>query len=529
MAAPVNSVVASLAGDRPGGGAGAGKVVLIGFMGAGKSTGARSIADALGVDAVDVDAVLERGFGKTVTEIFAQDGEAAFRAAEARTAVELLNSPGGPGVIALGGGAVMHSSVRDALAGQLVVWLDVAPELAWERCRGGGRPLAAERDDFLARHREREPLYRALADVIVPAARSRELEPVLAAARGMPTGVRLLWAVSSSGDYPAYIGAGLLRSGFWPPTAPGRRFLVTDGHVGHRYADLLEPLAGRVAITPGEQSKTVAHAEIVWTELARAGLTRQDVVVALGGGVVGDLAGFCAATYQRGVAYVQVPTTLVAQVDSAYGGKTGVDLEVAKNYVGAYHQPRAVVADTAALATLPDAELASGYAEVLKTALIAGGDLWERVRTGADPTDAEVICACALTKLRIVAADERDAGQRQVLNLGHTVGHAIETVTGYAAYRHGEAVGLGLLAALRLSGQDALREEVLELLRARGLPTTLAHADPAAVVMATARDKKRVGDGPVPFVLLERPGAARPGCVVPQRALAAAVRELAPA
>src|SRR6202043_1935537 len=160
---------------------------------------------------------------------------------------------------------------------------------------------------------------------------------------------------------------------FWPPAIEGRRFVVTDGRVGQLYGDTIEPHAARIPVMPGEQSKTVAHAEIVWTELARAGMTRQDVVVALGGGVVGDLAGFCAATYQRGVRHVQVPTTLVAQVDSAYGGKTGVDLAEAKNYVGAYHQPVAVLADTDALATLPEPELAAGYAEVLKTGLIAGG------------------------------------------------------------------------------------------------------------------------------------------------------------
>jgi shikimate kinase/3-dehydroquinate synthase len=256
-------------------------------------------------------------------------------------------------------------------------------------------------------------------------------------------------------------------------------------------------------------------------------MTRSDVVVALGGGVVGDLAGFCAATYQRGVRYVQVPTTLVAQVDSAYGGKTGVDLEEAKNYVGAYHQPQAVIADTDTLQTLPEAELAAGYAEVVKTALIAGGPLWEQIRTGADPVDPRVIAACAQTKLRIVARDERDGGVRQVLNLGHTVAHAIETVTGYATYRHGEAVALGLMAALRLSGHGPLRDEVAELLGARGLPTTLRGVDPDAVVMATARDKKRLGEGAVPFVLLSEPGQPRPGSVVAPRDLIAAVRELA--
>jgi shikimate kinase/3-dehydroquinate synthase len=220
----------------------------------------------------------------------------------------------------------------------------------------------------------------------------------------------------------------------------------------------------------------------------------------------------------------------VAQVDSAYGGKTGVDLAEAKNYVGAFHQPRAVIADSDALSTLPVEELAAGYAEVVKTALLAGGWLWDAVRAGAEPTDPAIVAGCAHTKLRVVASDERDTGPRQTLNLGHTVGHAIETVTGYARYRHGEAVGLGLLAALRLSGADALRAEVRELLEERGLPTELAgEVDPDAVVMATARDKKRVGEGPVPFVLLTEPGAARPGCAVPSGELIAAVRELATA
>ena len=187
-----------------------------------------------------------------------------------------------------------------------------------------------------------------------------------------------------------------------------------------------------------------------------------------------------------------------------------MDLAEAKNYVGAFHQPSAVIADTRTLQSLPAPELAAGYAEVVKTALIAGGDLWAQVRTGADPTDPQLIAACALTKLRIVAQDERDSGLRQVLNLGHTVGHAIETATGYAAYRHGEAVALGLLAALRLSEQEAC-SEVAELLKARGLPTKLNQADPDAVVMATARDKKRRGSGEVPFVLLDGPGRPAPG------------------
>ncbi len=504
-------------------------VAMIGFMGAGKSTAARSAAEALGSVAVDVDEVVEQRLGKPIAQVFAQDGEAAFRAAEERVTLDLLRAPG-TRVLALGGGAVGSAAVRAALADHLVIWIDVDVGTAWARCAASGRPLASDRRQFERLYDERQPLYEQLAQIVVGYERSHHMGEVLSAAEDLPATAVMLWAASASHDYPAYIAPGLLAEHpFWPPTITGRRFLVTDGAVGRLYggAPALAPLAGRVAIMPGEQSKTVAHAEIVWSELARAEMTRADLVVALGGGVVGDLAGFCAATYQRGVRYVQVPTTLVAQVDSAYGGKTGVDLEQAKNYVGAYHQPDAVLADTDALQTLPAPELASGYAEVVKTALIAGGALWERIRNGADPSDPAVIAACARCKLRIVARDERDGGLRQTLNLGHTVGHAIETVTGYLTYRHGEAVALGLLAALRLSGHGPLRDEVAELLAGRGLPTTMHGVDADAVVMATARDKKRVGEGPVPFVLLPEPGEPRPGSTVAPRELIAAVRELA--
>jgi 3-dehydroquinate synthetase/shikimate kinase len=501
-------------------------IVCIGFMGAGKTTAARSAADALGTEAIDVDAVIERRVGKPIDRMFAEDGEAAFRAIEEQVTLELLNGSWAR-VLSLGGGAIGSKAVREALSDQLVIWLDVDPETAWRRAQATARPLARSRPDFERLYVERQPLYAALADVVVPSERSKVMAEVLAALEALPAGTRVLWAASASGDYPVYVATGLLEHRFWPPAVGGRQFLVTDGQVGRLYGEAITSLAGRVAIMPGEQSKTVAHAEIVWTELARAGMTREDVVVALGGGVVGDLAGFCAATYQRGVRYVQVPTSLVAQVDSAYGGKTGVDLEEAKNYVGAYHQPVAVIVDPAALATLAPAELAAGYAEVVKTALIAGGELWQRIRGGGEATDPDVIVACARTKLAVVARDERDGGLRQVLNLGHTVAHAIEAVTGYARYRHGEAVALGLLAALRLSGQPELRQEVLELLVRQGLPATLDGVDPDAVVMATARDKKRLGDRPVPFVLLDAPGAPRPGCAVESRALIEAVRELA--
>jgi len=297
--------------------------------------------------------------------------------------------------------------------------------------------------------------------------------------------------------------------------------------VAPRYAPSLGPVAGDLVLPAGEVSKTLASAERAWRAMATAGMTRDDHVAALGGGVVGDLAGFCAATYQRGIAVAQFPTTLVAQVDSAYGGKTGVDLPEAKNYVGAYHAPAAVIADTDALGTLPAPEVAAGWAEVVKTALIAGGPLWERVREPEKPRpEADVVLACARLKLTVVAADQRDAGRRQVLNLGHTVGHAIEVAAGYGRYRHGEAVALGLLAALRLSGAGALRDEVRDLLDAAGLPTRAEGIDPAAVIAAVGHDKKRRGEGPVPFVLVERVGQVVEGQAVADADLRSAVEEL---
>ncbi|HSZ13649.1 MAG TPA: bifunctional shikimate kinase/3-dehydroquinate synthase [Solirubrobacteraceae bacterium] len=516
--------------------------VLIGFMGVGKSTAAGELAEALGASALDSDAVLEERFGHPVAREFERNGEAAFRAAEEELVCGLLAEAAPDDVIALGGGSVLSERTRQALGDHVTVLLDVDPETAWGRVSGpagsaGERPLARDRDAFLALYEARAPLYERLADATLadlPIGGAARAAGALRALAAAPSGTRMLWASSASGEYPVMVGRGLLRGAdalelgrIWPvDRSQSRPFCVSDESVHELYGDWLGELAATVAIAPGERHKTLASAERVWQALVGAGMTRADHIVALGGGVVGDLAGFCAATYQRGVPVVQVPTTLVAQVDSAYGGKTGVDLPEAKNYVGAYHQPAGVLVDPDTLATLPAAELAAGWVEVLKTALIAGGWLWEAIVVGAD-ADERVIFACARTKLAIVAADERDAGRRQLLNLGHTVGHAIETVSGYARYRHGEAVGLGLLAALRLSGQDELRELVRGLLEARGLPVDLDGVSVDAVVEATGRDKKRLGGADVPFVLVRAPGDVQFGCEVAREDLRAAVRELA--
>jgi 3-dehydroquinate synthase len=500
-------------------------LVFIGFMGAGKTSAARAAAGMLDARAIDTDHEIERRLGTSIADHFTSHGEAAFRQVEEEIAGALLERPPAP-VLSLGGGAVLSPRVRELLRRHTVVLLDVDVETAWRRCGNKRRPLAQDREAFVALHAQRAPLYESLADaVLIDSSREavRRAVPALRTLARAPAGTKLLWAVAASGSYPVHVGEGLIGSGFWP--VPGRRFVITDEAVGALYGERLPEVAAELRIPPGEEHKTLASVERLLRGLAAAGMDHDDHVVALGGGVVGDVAGFCAALYQRGVRVVQVPTTLVAQVDSAYGGKTGVDLPEGKNYAGAYHQPSAVLVDPAAMATLPQEELASGWAEVIKTAVIAGGPLWERVRAGA-PLDRDLVLACARTKLAVVASDERDGGRRQILNLGHTVGHAIETATGYRRYRHGEAVGLGMLAALRLSGQAELRAEVAALLAARGLPTALDPAvDTEAVLAAAQRDKKRRG-GRVGFVLVESPGDVRPGRPVPEGELRAAVAEL---
>jgi shikimate kinase/3-dehydroquinate synthase len=495
-------------------------LVFIGFMGAGKTSAARAAAGALGGRAIDADQEIERRLGTTIEEYFASHGEAAFRAVEEEVVARLLERPPTP-VVSLGGGAVGSPRVRELLRRHTVVLLEVDVETAWRRASHKRRPLARDRDRFAALHRQREPLYQSVADAVLLDSAREEVRRAVPALRSLPPGTKLLWASAASGSYPVHVGDGLLGSGFWP--VPGRRFVISDETVAALYS--VPDAAATLWIPPGEEHKTLAGVERILRGLAAAGMDHDDHVVALGGGVVGDLAGFCAAVYQRGVRVVQAPTTLVAQVDSAYGGKTGVDLPEGKNYAGAYHQPAAVLVDPATLATLSPPELAAGWAEVIKTALIAGGPLWERVRSGAQ-LDRDLLLACARTKLAVVASDERDTGRRQVLNLGHTIGHAIETATGYRRYRHGEAVGLGLLAALTLSGQPELRAEVAALLAARGLPVTIDGAvDPEAVIAAAGRDKKRRG-GRVGFVLVEAPGDVRHGRPVPDGELRAAVAEL---
>jgi 3-dehydroquinate synthase len=356
---------------------------------------------------------------------------------------------------------------------------------------------------------------------------------------------QVLWAEIGDARYPVHLGAGLLDQvgPLWAERAAGPGvLLVSDGNVpglARRARASLQDAGMRVigaSVPPGEGSKSLAQVERLTRLGADAGLRRADAVVALGGGVVGDLAGFVAASYQRGVRLVHVPTTLLAMVDSAIGGKTGVDLPEGKNYVGAIWQPDLVVMDTDALAGLPQRELACGFAEVVKYGLLDGPELLELAEgwpalPGPPEELGGLIRRCVAHKIAVVAADERDHGVRASLNLGHTVGHGIEAAGGYERYRHGEAISLGLLAALRLSQEELgldpdLRGRIAAVLARHGLPTRLAHeVGTPAVMEAIGRDKK-AGEDALNMVLLAAPGDVRLRITPPGERLVAAIEEL---
>ena len=496
-------------------------LVFIGFMGAGKTTGARAAAAALGVRAIDTDRELEQRLGTSIEDYFASHGERAFRETEEDVVAEVLETPPGAGHLDRRRRDRLRPRAR-AAGRHTVVMLDVDEPTAWRRAGGKRRPLARDRERFAALHAERAPVYEALADAVLLDGGAETVRRAAGALRRDPARRQGRCGRSpASHNYPVYVGD-VLDGDFWP--VRGRRFLLTDETVA---AAPRRPRARarrrRSRCRPGRRPRRWPTPRSCCAGWRPPGWTTTTTWPRSAAASSATWPGFCAAVYQRGVGVVQVPTTLVAQVDSAYGGKTGVDLPEGKNYVGAYHQPRAVLADPRTLATLPAAELAAGWAEVIKTALIAGGPLWSRVRRGEGIVDRDLVLACARTKLAVVARDERDAGRRQVLNLGHTVGHAIETATGYARYRHGEAVGLGLLAALTLSGQPDLRCEVSDLLEAHGLPTKLDPSiDHEAVLAAVQRDKKRRG-GRVGFVLVEAPGDVRTGAPVAERDVRAAL------
>jgi shikimate kinase/3-dehydroquinate synthase len=437
-------------------------LALVGFMGAGKSSLRRSVAERLNRDGIDLDGVIQSRIGDIAT-FFRERGEPAFRKLEAQE-IDFALAGREPAVLDLGGGAVTTGAVRAALEQAFVVFVDVDVETAWRRARGSDRPNAQNERRFRELYAERRPLYFDVADAVVT---SGDPDAVLLAAAGI------------------HHAAGALEH--LGELVPGNDpvALVADAHVlGIHGAAAQQGLGARLQscheVPAGESAKQFSVVERLWSELR---LDRRGIVVALGGGATTDVAGFAAATYLRGVQWVAVPTTLVGQVDASIGGKTAIDIPQGKNLVGAFHWPVRTVIDPNVLSTLPERERRQGEAERVKTELLAGR-----------PLDAR---AAAAYKAALCLRDPEDRNERRWLNLGHTFGHALEAAADFDL-PHGEAVALGLLAALRLSGRDTAPVE-------EQLDPQPVRVDRDRAWEALLRDKKVEG-GDVHLVLLGADG-----------------------
>ncbi|MDR7539066.1 MAG: 3-dehydroquinate synthase [Armatimonadota bacterium] len=516
-------------------------VILVGMPGSGKTHVGRLLAGRLGWTFVDTDALVEQRTGRSIQEIFSAQGEEAFRTAERAAVREAVRVR--PAVIATGGGVLAERRNREALRNSgMLVYLRADPPILLDRISRDGvaRPLLAGDPEGRLRAllAARAPLYEQ-ADVIMDATRPPD---ELANALWEDLLGRCCARVPvdhSPRGYPVYIGAGVLDLVGGIVAGQGIRRATVLTHprlwrrLGERVAQRLrgagvEPV--RVTVPPGERSKALALAARVVDRMAEAGMDRGDAVVALGGGVIGDLGGFVAGVYMRGVPLFHLPTTLLAQVDSAIGGKAAVNHPRAKNLIGVFHLPRAVLADVEVLRTLPLRELRSGLAEVIKYGMSVDAGILtfvearlEALLAGDREALEECVRRCAAAKARVVSQDLYEAGERQILNYGHTVGHALERRWPEAT--HGEAVAVGMMVeawvALRLG---LVREEVMwrqeAILRRAGLPVHLPPAAPPGdELLQTMRLDKKVRRGEIRLTLLKDVGMGLVDQAVPEALL----------
>lgn len=561
------------------------RISLIGFSGTGKSTVARLLAWRLGWDTADTDASIERVAGRAIARIFADEGEAAFRKREGAEIGRLYGGgSGGFLVVALGGGATVADECRrQVVEGGLVVCLEATPETVLARTQSGGhaseRPLLAGGDPLGRIGRlmaQRASLY-SLADLTVHTdgrtpdevaeavlrffreegvrafSRLGRFEDLSRRPPGLPPLVDAPGAAAivrtPSGEYPAYVGWGELeRLGGHVKRATGARraFVVSDDAVLRHWGETaLASLRGAgmdavsIAVPPGDASKSLDAAGRLYDWLAGHRAERRDALVALGGGMAGDLTGFVAATYMRGVPLVQVPTSLLAMVDASIGGKTAVNHAGAKNLVGAFYQPRAVVADVATLKTLPRRELVEGFGEVIKHALIRDPGLLklleerlEDLLTLEPAITTDVIRRNIQIKAAVVGEDERETGGvREILNYGHTLGHALEAAGDYAALLHGEAVSAGMMAAAEIGRRcgvtpPSLVERQRRLIERAGLPLRPPPGIERERVLAALSLDKKVVAGKQRWVLLEDAGRAVVRDDVPAEVVSMVVDEI---
>ena len=522
-------------------------IFLVGLMGAGKTTIGRLLARRLDMTFIDSDHEIEARTGATIPWIFEIEGEASFRRREADVIRELTAQKGI--VLATGGGAVLNPASRKLLAERgTVVYLRASVSSILQRtAHDKNRPLLQTADprkkleDLTA---QREPLYREIADMVIDTGRPNvqsmvqtildqlaAMHPACEPANAKTTmNEQVISLDVELGDrsYPIAIGRGLLDDASLLNRhigGSGKVAIVTNTTVAPLYLDKVAgPLraCGRevvpIVLRDGEEFKNWESLNEVFDALLANKCDRKTTLVALGGGVIGDMTGFAAATYMRGVPFVQIPTTLLAQVDSSVGGKTGINHPLGKNMIGAFYQPRAVIADTATLDTLPDRELSAGLAEVIKHGAIldAGFFDWIEANIGKlmardHAALAHAIARSCEIKADVVARDEREGGLRAVLNFGHTFGHAIEAGMGYGAWLHGEAVGCGMVMAADLSRRlglvdDAAVDRVRALVKAAGLPVVAPDLGTARWIELMEVDKKNEG-GAIKFILLKPLGS----------------------
>jgi shikimate kinase / 3-dehydroquinate synthase len=489
-------------------------LIVSGFMGTGKSTVAQLVAEMCGRPYVDIDAEVERVEGQTVAAIFSSRGERAFRVLERAALTRTLGSTERP-VVSVGGGALLDRMTRlDALDRAVVVTLEASVDEILRRTAGSStRPLldvpepriraeellADRRIAYAECHARVATTDRSPNDVARDVVAVWRRDPLVVAAGDRSYAVEVGHRFAAE-RLPALLSGASLG------------LLVTDRNVQTHHADGIENgmeqggvKTATVVLEPGEEHKNTASMERIWNAALAAGADRKSRFLALGGGVVTDVSGFAAATWMRGVPWIGIPTTLLAMVDASVGGKTAIDLKNAKNAVGAFWQPSAVLCDVDFLATEPARGFASALSEIVKTAVIGDPDLFTLVEKQADAirgrdlgVTAEMVRRSVRVKARIVGLDEREDGLRACLNLGHTVGHALEAQAGYGRMRHGEAVSLGLVAALRIGErlgvtERSLVERCILVLRILGLPVDLSAHSLSKAVELIGHDKKRAG------------------------------------
>jgi len=507
-------------------------LILYGPPGSGKSTVGKLAAAQLGREFIDFDDAIEKQWGRPVPDYFFGGDERLFREREAEMCRTVATRD--DAVAAPGGGTLLKPRNRAALEGTgTLVGLTASLETLLRRLEGSyARPLLAGdlRGRLTGLLRERESLYRSLPVPVDTEGAPAQAVAEAVVARFHAEAGRLRFDMGASS---AVMGRGLL--GRLPEWMAERNLrapyvVISDSNVATGYgANVCRALDGAgepVLFGAGEAYKTLDSVRDMYSACVSRGLDRHGTVAAVGGGVVGDMAGFVAATYMRGVRWANLPTTVLAMADASLGGKVGCDLPEGKNLVGAFHPPTLVVADFDTLATLPQVEVRNGMAEVIKSAVIGDPDLFARLSRGTVGLEAAVARAAAV-KVGIVNADLYERAERATLNLGHTVGHGIEAASGYA-WRHGEAVSVGMAAACWLAqalemAQAGLLEAVTACLERAGLPTRCPGMSATAIRAAMASDKKKAG-GQLKFVLPRAVGQMAWGIAVEEKLLAEALR-----